>query len=137
METIHYHIVGIAGAGMSAMANLLLDQGHQVTGSDLLANRQTEALVARGAVIAQGHAAVHVEGADALLTTSAVGADHVELGAARAAGIPILHRADLWRHWSAQRPVIAIAGSHGKTTTSAMVALALRESRAFGCLKTF
>ena len=126
METMHYHIVGIAGAGMSAMANLLLDQGQRVTGSDLLANRQTEALVARGAVIAQGHAAVHVEGADALLTTSAVGADHVELGAARAAGIPILHRADLWRHWSAQRPVIAIAGSHGKTTTSAMVALALR-----------
>lgn len=125
---MRYHIVGIAGAGMSAIANLLLDQGHAVSGSDPAANRQTAALAARGAVIYQGHSPAYVAGADALLATAAVRPDHVELAAARAAGIPIVGRADLWRRWSAERPVVAVAGTHGKTTTSAMIAVALRAS---------
>ncbi len=121
-----YHIVGIAGAGMSAIANLLLDQGHRVSGSDLAANRLSAALAARGATIYQGHHPHHVAGAQAVLATAALRGDHVELAAARSAGIPILSRTDLWRDWSQQRPIVAIAGTHGKTTTSAMVAVALR-----------
>lgn len=123
---MHYHIVGIAGAGMSAIANLLLDQGHTVSGSDLGANRLTAALAARGATIFQGHDPAHLRGADALLATAAVRPEHVELQAARAAGLPVLGRAALWREWSGQRPVVAVAGTHGKTTTSAMIAVALR-----------
>lgn len=123
---MRYHIVGIAGAGMSAIANLLLDQGHAVGGSDPAANRQTAALAARGATVFQGHSPAHVAGADAVLATAAVRPDHVELAAARVAGIPVLGRADLWRQWSRERRVVAVAGTHGKTTTSAMVAVALR-----------
>lgn len=124
--TLHYHIVGIAGAGMSAMAHLLLDQGQRVSGSDLAANRQTQALAARGATIYRGHAAAYVAGADRLLASAAVSPGHVELDAARVARIPIIGRAHLWREWSQQRPVAAVAGTHGKTTTSAMLAVALR-----------
>jgi UDP-N-acetylmuramate--alanine ligase len=123
---MQYHIVGIAGAGMSAVANLLLDQGHTVSGSDPGVNRLTGALAARGARIFRGHDPDYVRGADAVLATSAVGMAHPELAAAQERGIPVLRRADLWRAWSAERPVVAVAGSHGKTTTSAMIAVALR-----------
>jgi UDP-N-acetylmuramate--alanine ligase len=122
---MRYHIVGIAGAGMSGIAHVLLDQGHTVSGSDLQRNAQAEALAARGATIARGHAAANVDGADALVVTSAAKPGHPELAAARERGIPILKRADLWREWSAQRPVVAVAGTHGKTTTTAMIALGL------------
>jgi len=123
---MHYHIVGIAGAGMSAIANILLDQGHAVSGSDPAHNRLTAALAARGAVVSVGHSPAHVRGADALVATAAVSADHPELAAARELGIPSLKRGDLWRDWSQRRRVVAVAGAHGKTTTSAMIAVALR-----------
>ncbi|RRR73696.1 MAG: UDP-N-acetylmuramate--L-alanine ligase [Candidatus Viridilinea halotolerans] len=126
MVPLHYHIVGIAGAGMSAIAHLLLDQGQRVSGSDVATNRQTAALAARGATIYQGHAPDHVVGADRLLASAAVPRSHMELEAARAAGIPVIGRAELWRAWSQQRPVAAVAGTHGKTTTSALLAVALR-----------
>jgi UDP-N-acetylmuramate--alanine ligase len=124
----HYHIVGIAGAGMSAIANVLLDQGHAVSGSDMQRNTLAEALATRGATIHTGHAAAYVADADALVATSAVRADHPELAAARARGIPVLKRADLWREWSRQRDIIAVAGTHGKTTTTALIALALERA---------
>jgi UDP-N-acetylmuramate--alanine ligase len=122
---MRYHIVGIAGAGMSAIAHILLDQGHTVGGSDMQRNTLSDALAARGARIFLGHDPAHVAGADALVATSAARPDHPEIAAARERGIPILKRADLWREWSAQRDVIAIAGTHGKTTTTAMIALIL------------
>jgi UDP-N-acetylmuramate--alanine ligase len=125
---MRYHIVGIAGAGMSGIAHVLLDQGHAVSGSDLQHNTLTDALAARGAAIARGHAAANIRGADALVVTSAAKADHPEIAAASAQGLPILKRADLWREWSAQRRVVAVAGTHGKTTTTAMIALALSEA---------
>src|SRR5215510_1868287 len=118
---MHYHIVGIAGAGMSAIAHILLDQGHTVSGSDPQRNALADALAARGAVIYQGHAAAYVAGADALVVTSAVPPSHVELETARISAIPVLKRADLWAQWSRQRPTIAVAGSAGKTTTTAMI----------------
>jgi UDP-N-acetylmuramate--alanine ligase len=121
----HYHIIGIAGAGMSAIAHVLLDQGHVVSGSDLQENTLARALATRGARIDIGHAAAHVVGADVLLTTSAARPDHQEIVAARERRIPILKRADLWREWSQRRAVVAVAGTHGKTTTTALLALAL------------
>ncbi len=119
---MHYHIVGIAGAGMSAIAHILLDQGHSVSGSDLASNSLTAALAARGAHPHSGHNPAYVAGADAVLATAAVSPEHPELAAARAAGIPLLKRNDLWQQWSHQRTIIAVAGTHGKTTTTAMLA---------------
>lgn len=122
---MHYHIVGIAGSGMSAIATVLLEQGHTVRGSDIQTNRLTTALAERGATIHMGHDASHVRGIDAVVATAAVPQDHAELAAARAAGIPILKRTDLWRNWSRERSIIAVAGTHGKTTTTAMIAFVL------------
>jgi UDP-N-acetylmuramate--alanine ligase len=126
---MRYHIVGIAGAGMSAIAHVLLDQGHRVGGSDMQRNSLSDALAARGAAIMLGHDPGHVAGADALVVTSAVKPDHPELRAAHERGIPVLKRADLWREWSARRDVVAVAGTHGKTTTTAMIALALTRAK--------
>lgn len=125
---MHYHIVGIGGAGMSALAHVLLDQGHHVSGSDLATNRQTAALNIRGVATYQGHHPDYIAGADALLVTSAVRPGHPEVAAAQEAGIPLLKRTDLWREWSQQRSIIAVAGSHGKTTTTAMIALVLSQA---------
>jgi UDP-N-acetylmuramate--alanine ligase len=122
----HYHIVGIGGSGMSAIAHLLIDRGAQVSGSDRQDGPALAALRQRGARISVGHHADHVLGADIVLASAAIPADHVETAAARAAGIPLQSRADLWRAWSQERRIIAIAGTHGKTTTTAMTALALR-----------
>ena len=109
---MHYHIVGIAGAGMSAIANILLDQGHSVSGSDLNTNQLTIALQRRGVTIYQGHDARYIVGADVVLATSAVPNQHPELLAAQNAGVTIYRRAQLWREWSQQREVIAVAGTH-------------------------
>lgn len=125
---MHYHIVGIAGAGMSAIANVLLDQGHTVSGSDLGAGQLASMLAERGARIVQGHDGAHVRGADVVVATSAVPSHHPELAAARASGIPVYRRAQLWREWSQGREVIAVAGTHGKTTTTAMIALILQRA---------
>jgi UDP-N-acetylmuramate--alanine ligase len=119
---MRYHIVGIAGAGMSAVAHILLDQGHTVSGSDLQRSAPADALAARGATVLLGHDPAHIAEADAVVATSAVRDDHPELAAARVSGIPVLRRADLWREWSRERRVIAVAGSAGKTTTTALIA---------------
>jgi UDP-N-acetylmuramate--alanine ligase len=118
---MHYHLVGIAGAGISAIANMLLDQGHTVSGSDKATNVATAALMQRGAVVHTGHDAAWVQGADRVIATSAVPGNHVELVAAQQQGIPLLRRVDVYREWSRQRSIIAIAGTHGKTTTTAML----------------
>jgi UDP-N-acetylmuramate--alanine ligase len=120
-----YHIVGIAGAGMSGIAHLLLDQGFSVSGSDRQANGFTVRLQQRGVSLAIGHDASFGANAKVVIATSAVPDDHVELVAARAAGTPVLRRADVWHRWSQERSIIAVAGTHGKSTTTAMLALLL------------
>lgn len=122
--TSHYHIMGIAGAGMSAIAHLLLDQGHRVSGCDNQANRLSAELEARGATILLGHAPEHLAGVDTLVISSAVHPDHPEVVAAH---VPVLKRADLWRTWSEQKPTLAVAGTHGKTTTTAMTTIILEQ----------
>ncbi len=118
----HIHLVGIGGAGLSAIARVLLGLGYRVSGSDRSANALTEALAQVGAQIFNGHDPSYIAGADALIVTSAVSADHVEVAAARAAGIPVYKRQDIIAELMAGRQVIAVAGTHGKTTTTSLVA---------------
>lgn len=122
----HIHLVGVGGFGMSAIARVLLQQGYTVSGSDLRANALTRALSAEGATIYEGHAATQVAGADLVVTTSAAPADNPEVAAAQAQGIPVLRRRDLLGAMMAGRTGIAIAGTHGKTTTTALLVHTLR-----------
>jgi len=124
----HIHIVGIGGFGMSAIARILLGHGCVVSGSDLHANDLTHALAAAGATIYEGHAAAHIAGADLVAVTSAANEDNLEVAAARAAGIPVLRRRDLLGALMAGQVGIAVAGTHGKTTTTALLVHVLREA---------
>lgn len=118
----HVHLVGIGGAGMSAIAWVLLGRDYTVSGSDLQANALTDDLAAAGATIYVGHAAANIAGADTVVISSAVPATNPELVAARAAGVPILKRADFLGQLMAGNVGIAVAGTHGKTTTTGMIA---------------
>jgi UDP-N-acetylmuramate--alanine ligase len=118
------HFMGIAGAGMSALALIALRRGVPVTGCDTHPAAADE-LARMGAQIATGHDASHVTGSRAVVYTAAVPQEHAELEAARAAGIPVVPRADALAQIVAPGRVVAVAGTHGKTTTTAMVADAL------------
>jgi UDP-N-acetylmuramate--alanine ligase len=122
-ETIHF--IGIGGIGMSALAELLLERGKKVTGSDVKGSPIVDRLEARGARINMGHSAEAVAGADMVVATSAVRDDNPELAEARRRGLPLMKRAELLGWLMGQSYGIAIAGTHGKTTTTAMVAFIL------------
>ncbi len=117
----HIHIVGIGGVGLSAIARILLAQGYTVSGSDRSESAYTTALAQEGVTIQIGHAAENITGADALLVTAAVNETHVEVAAARAAGIPVYQRSDIIASLMMGKTVIAVAGTHGKTTTTGMI----------------
>lgn len=125
---MHLHLVGIGGAGMSAIARVLLGRGFVVSGSDMQANETTAALRAEGATIYTDHQAENIAGAEALVISSAVPATNPEVVAARAASLPVLKRADLLGYLMAGQTGIAVAGSHGKTTTTALIAHLLLEA---------
>ena len=123
------HIVGVAGVGMSAIALLLARMGHRVSGSDIKDSTVLARLAAAGVTIHIGNRAVNVPaGADAVVYSTAVPLDNAELVAARAQDIPVIHRAAALAAIAATHRTIAVAGSHGKTTTSSMLALILREA---------
>jgi UDP-N-acetylmuramate--alanine ligase len=122
------HIVGVGGFGMSAIARVLLQQGCQVSGSDLRANDFTRDLAALGALIYIGHAAEHVSGAEMVVASSAIPDDNPEISAARAAQIPVMRRRDMLGELMAQKIGVAIAGTHGKTTTTALITHLLLEA---------
>ncbi|QOR72151.1 UDP-N-acetylmuramate--L-alanine ligase [Ruania alkalisoli] len=122
------HLIAIGGAGMSVIAELLLAGGAQVSGSDRQDSAVLRRLAELGATVHVGHAAEHVLGADLVVVSSAIGSDNVELRAAREAGIEIVHRSVALAQASAGKDFVAVAGAHGKTTTSAMLAVALRDA---------
>jgi UDP-N-acetylmuramate--alanine ligase len=121
------HFVGIGGSGMSAIAEVLLDQGYAVSGSDLSSNAATQRLEKLGAKVRYGHDAANVAGAHAIVTSTAVKQDNPEVLAARAKHIPIVPRAVMLAELMRLKQGIAIAGTHGKTTTTSLVASVLVE----------
>lgn len=114
------HFVGVSGAGMAPLAEMLLRSGAGVTGCDLEPGRAADRLERLGLGFSRGHDPAHVESAVAVVATSAVSSDHPELAAARARGIPVLKRARALGEWVGAGRVVGVAGTHGKTTTTAM-----------------
>jgi len=121
------HFIGIGGIGMSGIAEILHQMGYAVRGSDLAEGYNVERLRKRGVSITIGHAAAHVDGAAIAVVSSAVNDDNPELVAARAMRIPIVRRADMLAELMRLKHAIAVAGTHGKTTTTSMVGAMLEE----------
>src|ERR1700693_4965492 len=119
------HFVGIGGAGMSGIAEVLLTQGYQVSGSDVAATTVTRRLTALGARIAAGHAAENIAGADVVVGSTAVAHDNPEIAAAREKGIPVVPRALMLAELMRLKQGIAVAGTHGKTTNTSPIASVL------------
>jgi UDP-N-acetylmuramate--alanine ligase len=114
------HFMGVGGAGMYPLAELLLRSGGKVSGCDMKESQPLRDLAGLGGEVSVGHDPSHVAGAAALIVTAAVPADHPEIRAAREAGIPVLKRAEALGAWVSRGRLIGIAGTHGKTTTTAM-----------------
>jgi UDP-N-acetylmuramate--alanine ligase len=123
----HIHFVGIGGSGMSGIAEVLVNLGYRISGSDLQANAATDRLAAMGAQVVIGHAAGNLGGADAVVTSTAVKSDNPEVIAARARHIPVVPRALMLAELMRLKQGIAVAGTHGKTTTTSLVASVLAE----------
>ena len=123
----HLHFVGIGGSGMSGIAEVLLNLGYVISGSDLSSNAASQRLASLGAKVTVGHAAENIEGADAVVTSTAVKSDNPEVIAAREKHIPIVPRALMLTELMRLKSGIAIAGTHGKTTTTSLVASILAE----------
>ena len=128
MRRIHtIHFVGIGGSGMGGIAEVLLNLGYEVQGSDLKPNAVTDRLASLGARIAFGHRAANVEGADVVVVSTAVSRDNPEVVAAVAKRVPVVPRAEMLGELMRFRYAIAVAGTHGKTTTTSLVASILAE----------
>jgi UDP-N-acetylmuramate--alanine ligase len=127
-EMRHVHLVGIGGIGLSAIARILLAQGNQVSGSDLKASSITEELAKQGAKIFIGHRAENIGSADLVLITSAVHENNPEVTEAKRRGLRVVKRYEFLPEITKDRKVIAIAGTHGKTTTTGMIANILVEA---------
>jgi UDP-N-acetylmuramate--alanine ligase len=121
------HLIGIGGAGMGGIAEVLINLGYRVQGSDLRANAVTARLAKMGVKVFIGHAAGQVAGADVVVVSTAVATDNPELVAAQAARIPVVRRAEMLAELMRFRQGIAVAGTHGKTTTTSLVASVLAE----------
>ena len=116
------HFVGIGGIGMSGIAEVLLNLGYTVQGSDLRPSEITERLAGLGARVMIGQRAENLEAADVVVISSAIRPDNPELAAARRAGLPVVRRAEMLAELMRLKSNVAVAGTHGKTTTTTMVA---------------
>ncbi|MCH8896563.1 MAG: UDP-N-acetylmuramate--L-alanine ligase, partial [Proteobacteria bacterium] len=116
------HFVGIGGVGMGGIAEVLINLGYQVQGSDIRHGRVTQRLESLGASIAIGHAAENVGDADVIVVSSAIRASNPEIEAARLQRIPVVQRAEMLAELMRFRYAIAVAGTHGKTTTTSLIA---------------
>ncbi len=119
------HLVGVGGIGMSGIAELLVNLGHEVTGSDRTRSAATDRLQSLGVRVAEGHDVANIGAADVVVTSTAVPSDNPERVAAIQRGIPVISRGAMLAELTATRRTVAVAGSHGKTTTSSMVAVVL------------
>jgi len=126
IKTIHF--VGIGGIGMSGLAEILSGAGMRVTGCDLKRSAATDLLTSRGIAVTIGHDASHVAGNDLVVITSAVKGEHAEVDSARMQGVRIMKRAEVLGAIVNEKRSIGVAGTHGKTTTSAMVSMVLEEA---------
>lgn len=122
------HFVGVGGAGMSGIAEVLHNLGYQVSGSDIKQNQATHHLQGLGVRVNMTHDAVHINGSDVIVVSTAVAADNPELIAARKNRIPVIRRAEMLAELMRFRQGIAIAGTHGKTTTTSLIASVLAEA---------
>jgi UDP-N-acetylmuramate--alanine ligase len=122
------HFVGVGGIGMSGIAEVLLNLGYAVSGSDLKESETTRRLAALGGRILRGHDATHVAGADVVVISSAVRRDNPEVAAARARQVPVIRRAEMLAELMRLKHGVAIAGSHGKTTTTSIAAHLLAQA---------
>lgn len=128
LRQARYHFIGVGGIGMSGLAELLLRQGYQVSGSDLKASAITRRLAALGLRFYEGHGASQLNGAEVVVISSAIRLDNPEYQEARRQGLPILSRAQLLAALMTGKTSIAIAGAHGKTTTTTMIGAILRQA---------
>ena len=120
------HLVGMGGAGMSGLARLMIDRGVAVSGSDMRDSGRLETLRAQGATVYIGHEADHVAvDVDAVIDTPIIPDDNPEVAIARSRGIPVLSRSEALALVMADRRVIGVGGTHGKTTTTSMITVAL------------
>src|SRR5471032_1673106 len=119
------HFVGIGGIGMSGIAEVLLTLGYKVSGSDLKSSSVTERQAEKGAIIFEGHRAENITGAEVVVASSAVKRDNAEITAAHAEHVPVIQRAEMLAELMRLKYGIAVAGMHGKTTTTSMVAAVL------------
>jgi UDP-N-acetylmuramate--alanine ligase len=126
LRDLHIHFVGIGGAGMSGIARIMIAQGLAVSGSDVKTSGIIDSLENLGAKIFIGHQAENIKGSDLLISSGAVGDDNVELAAAQESGIPTWSRAEALSQLMREKKSVAIAGTHGKTTTTSMLTVALQ-----------
>ena len=127
-RTRHLHFVGIGGIGMSGIAELVANLGYRVSGSDARRSDITDRLAALGVRIDEGHDPAHVADADVVVVSSAIATDNPEVVAARGRHVPVIPRAEMLAELMRLRVGIAVAGAHGKTTTTSMVALMLERA---------
>jgi UDP-N-acetylmuramate--alanine ligase len=127
-RTRRVHFVGVGGTGMSGIAELVAQLGFRVSGSDARRSDVTARLESFGVDIHEGHAAAHIEGADVVVVSSAIAPGNPEVAAARKRGVPVIARADMLAELMRQQFGIAVAGAHGKTTTTSMIALVLERA---------
>ncbi len=124
----HIHFVGVGGIGMSGLAKVLLEAGYTVSGCDRQRSHITDRLAGLGATIHEGHSAGHLAGVDLLVISSAIPADNPDLVEARRREVPVIKRAQLLGHLMKERRGVTIAGTHGKTTTTGMIAWILEQA---------
>jgi len=125
-EVHRIHFVGIGGIGMSGIAEVLLEDGYEVSGSDLQESPILDQIRTLGGKVVIGHRASNIQGAQAVVYSSAVAEENPEVAAARQAGIPVVHRSDMLAELMRRKTTITIAGTHGKTTTTSMISLLLQ-----------
>jgi len=127
-KKLHIHFIGIGGSGMSGLASIFLDLGYKISGSDIVTSRITKRLAGKGAIIFKGHNENNVEGVDLVVISSAIPESNLEIKGARDRKISIIKRAEMLARLMDNKYGIAVAGTHGKSTTASMISLLLEKS---------